>query len=132
MKSRVHPRPGRWHLLTGRVATMRAPGRAVLDFSRGATVLNAAMRCWLGGAWLIGFTYATAEPVDFDRDIRPILSDTCFHCHGPDSAKRKADLRLDTETGAKGAIDGRFPIVPGDPASSEIYRRLISSDPDEM
>jgi hypothetical protein len=70
--------------------------------------------------------------VEFDRDIRPILSDACFFCHGPDSAKRKAGLRLDVEALAKAPIKDRTPIVPGDPGASEIYRRLISNDPEEQ
>ena len=70
---------------------------------------------------------AAAEPLRYNRDIRPILSDKCFHCHGPDGAKRKADLRLDEREGAtkEGAI------VPGDPAKSEAIVRVLSTDPDE-
>src|SRR5262249_42923350 len=64
----------------------------------------------------------------FNRDIRPILSDNCFTCHGPDAAQRKADLRLDLEQSAKGEAG---PIVPGKPDESELYRRITSTDPDE-
>ncbi len=73
----------------------------------------------------------SAEEIEFNRDIRPILSDACFHCHGPDSAKREAGLRLDTEAGAKGEIEGRRPIVPHSLDKSELYRRITSADPDE-
>jgi hypothetical protein len=74
---------------------------------------------------------AAAEPVGFNRDIRPIFAENCLSCHGPDKAKRKADLRLDTREGLFSAIDGRFPIVPGKPEQSEIYRRIITKDSDD-
>jgi hypothetical protein len=70
--------------------------------------------------------------IQFNRDIRPILSDNCFSCHGPDKDKRKAKLRVDTREGIFTAIDDRTPIVPGKPAESEIYRRITSEDPDEV
>ena len=57
---------------------------------------------------------AAPEPIEFNRDIRPILSDRCYQCHGPDAAKRKADLRLDQEASAKADRDGGRAIVPGD------------------
>ncbi len=66
--------------------------------------------------------------VEFNRDIRPIFSDRCFTCHGPDAATRKTKMRLDMESTAKIELrGGRRSIVPGDPDASEIYRR-ISSD----
>jgi mono/diheme cytochrome c family protein len=74
---------------------------------------------------------ALPQTVEFNRDIRPILSDTCYKCHGPDKAKRKADLRLDTEAGAKAKLDDGFVIVPGNPAKSELIRRITTSDEDD-
>lgn len=71
------------------------------------------------------------ERVEFNRDIRPILSDVCFHCHGPDQAKRKADLRFDIKDGAFADLgNGRKAIVPGNLESSELVRRITSTDPD--
>jgi hypothetical protein len=70
-------------------------------------------------------------PVEFNRDIRPLLSDRCYPCHGPDAAKRKADLRLDQESSAKAARDGRPAIVPGNRESSELVRRITARDDDE-
>ena len=59
------------------------------------------------------------EKIDFNRDVRPILSDNCFFCHGPDKGTREADLRLDTKEGLFTAIGGkRMPAVPGKPAVS--------------
>lgn len=72
------------------------------------------------------------EIVRFNRDIRPILSDKCFHCHGPDQNTRKAGLRLDNEEGALNGKDGQGPIVPGNPGASELFQRITSSDPDEV
>ncbi|MCA9144301.1 MAG: PSD1 domain-containing protein [Planctomycetaceae bacterium] len=65
------------------------------------------------------------QPVDFQRDIRPILSDKCFFCHGPDEEHREADLRLDVAESALESV-----IVPGKPSDSELTIRIISSDPD--
>ena len=56
--------------------------------------------------------------VEFNRDIRPILSDRCYACHGPDQGKRISKLRLDTEAGAKSDLGGHFAIVPGNAANS--------------
>jgi hypothetical protein len=73
-----------------------------------------------------------AEPLEFNRDIRPILSDHCFACHGFDAKKRKAGLRLDTAEGAYQAIKGHAPIKPGDPKASSVMQRMVSRDPDEV
>ena len=70
--------------------------------------------------------------VDFSRDIRPILSDSCFHCHGPDAEHREADLRLDVREGALVDLGGYAAIVPGDSGKSELLSRLLSEDPDEL
>ena len=72
-----------------------------------------------------------AEPLSFNRDVLPILSDKCFHCHGPDSAKRKAGLRLDREADAKKKRDGHAAIVDGKPEASELIRRIFSKDAEE-
>ncbi|MCI0681910.1 MAG: DUF1553 domain-containing protein [Gemmataceae bacterium] len=69
------------------------------------------------------------RPVEFNRDIRPILSDKCFNCHGPDKAKRKADLHFDTEEGARADLGGYFAIVPGKPNESRMLDRVSSADP---
>ena len=73
----------------------------------------------------------TPKPIDFDRDIRPILSTNCFHCHGPDSSHREADLRLDTHSGATAARDEGPAIVPGHPEKSLLVTRITSKDNDE-
>ncbi|MGV3659900.1 MAG: PSD1 and planctomycete cytochrome C domain-containing protein [Prosthecobacter sp.] len=75
---------------------------------------------------------SAATKLDFNRDIRPILSDNCFACHGFDAKKRKADLRLDVPEGAFMAIDGAFPVKPGSPEMSTIIQRMISTDEDEQ
>jgi hypothetical protein len=71
---------------------------------------------------------ATNHTVAFNRDIRPILSDTCFPCHGFDAAKRKANLRLDTAEGYTAVIDGRQAVKPGSLKESELWRRVNSKD----
>src|SRR3954463_13046005 len=80
---------------------------------------------------------AIADPtldrkLDFNRDVRPILSNSCYACHGPDSGKRKGDppLRLDVKNGLFCERDGSFPVVPKDAENSLIYMRISSDDPD--
>jgi cytochrome c553/uncharacterized membrane protein len=69
--------------------------------------------------------------LDFNRDVRPILSDRCFACHGPDAEDRQAGLRLDLRESATAALDsGATAIVPGDLATSELVARITSDDPD--
>ena len=70
--------------------------------------------------------------ISFNREIRPILSEQCFSCHGFDAKHRKADLRLDTREGALADNDGVRAIIPGDPAKSELWQRLLSTDPEEV
>ena len=75
---------------------------------------------------------ATPSTIEFNRDIRPILSDNCFACHGPDENKRKARLRFDQkDVPFKAAKSGEIPIVAGDPAKSELVKRITSKDEDE-
>jgi hypothetical protein len=70
-------------------------------------------------------------PVDFNRQIRPILSDNCFHCHGPDEKTREAELRLDQKEGAFAKRDGDQIIVPGDSAASALFKRMTTEDAGE-
>ena len=73
--------------------------------------------------------------IDYNEDVKPILSDKCFSCHGPDKAKQKAGLRLDIAEAAYAVLPespGKFAIVPGNLIKSEVYHRILSSDPDYM
>ncbi|MBI4622494.1 MAG: DUF1553 domain-containing protein [Verrucomicrobia bacterium] len=75
---------------------------------------------------------AAPAPVDFSREIQPILSDACFRCHGPDESKREARLRLDTKEGLYRTREDVTVVKPGAPADSELVFRISSKDPDEI
>ena len=78
----------------------------------------------------VGEVAAQSGPPTFNRDIRPIMSDTCFSCHGPDSIARMAGMRLDIRDEAiRPTRSGRTPIVPGDPGNSEIVARIFARAP---
>ena len=80
---------------------------------------------------VVPFVATGADQIDFVRDIRPILSDACYHCHGPDEETREADLRLDTEEGLF-QTDGDVVIVsPNRPEASELIRRIVTTGVDE-
>src|SRR5215831_14844837 len=88
----------------------------------------------MAAAWAAVALQAAGLPdkVDFNYSIKPLLSDRCYACHGPDEKARKAKLRLDTQEGMFKALeDGLFIVKPGDLVKSEIYRRITSDDPEE-
>ena len=79
---------------------------------------------------LIAPALLRAAEVDFATQIQPILSEYCYHCHGPDAATREADLRLDTKDGAYREKDAVTVVKPGDGKHSELIRRILSDDPE--
>ena len=82
---------------------------------------------------VLGALAVQAAPLEFNRDIRPILSENCFACHGFDTKERKAKLRLDVSEAAFAKDkDGVAPIIPGDPEKSLVWQRIVTSDPDEV
>ena len=90
-------------------------------------------RSLLAVAGVLLFASASAaEHVQFNRDIRPIFSDTCFACHGPDENKVKGKLRLDSlDAARKGGKSGEPAITPGHPEKSEVMKRLLTKDTDD-
>lgn len=104
-------------------------------------MVNGRMLCCRTSFWLAAACCLTTgvicaaepprAPVEFNRDVRPILSDHCFQCHGPDEKQRKAELRLDTEAGVLAEHDGHRAVVAKDLAQSELFQRVISTDDNE-
>jgi hypothetical protein len=94
----------------------------------------AQITTWLAGAFCLlpalGEAREGPSAVDFNRQIRPILSETCYQCHGPDRNKRKAELRLDQRDGLFRSADGTTVVVPGKPDESELFFRITTTDPD--
>lgn len=75
---------------------------------------------------------AIPDVVEFNRDVRPILSDNCFSCHGPDKNKREAELRLDTEGGLHGQNGVKGAVVSGQPDASPLIQRIVATDPEQV
>lgn len=93
---------------------------------------SGAASCWWGLVVVVGaWEPAAASDVDFTRDVRPILSENCFQCHGPDDAARQANLRLDTREGLLERAGDEPVVAPGDPGRSLLYRRIVAADPEE-
>ena len=90
------------------------------------------MRLFVSLALVTAALPAAGQTVRFNRDIRPILSDKCYHCHGPDEQGRKAQLRFDTREGALRIKDDFAVIVPGHSAESELIFRIKSTDDEEI
>jgi mono/diheme cytochrome c family protein len=91
------------------------------------------------GLWLVSLAASAADKnksggkIDFIRDIRPILSDNCFACHGPDEKERKGKFRLDiAEDALKPGKSGEVAIVPGAPEKSELVKRITTTDEDDV
>src|SRR6202022_3736386 len=92
--------------------------------------------CHLLGTWLLfclpPAARANDSQINFDRDIRPILSNNCFKCHGPDEKQRKAHLRLDRREGALAELkSGNRAIVPGKKEESALVVRITAVEPEE-
>ena len=80
----------------------------------------------------LGLSLSAEDLVEYNRDIRPILSENCFYCHGFDEKNRKADLRLDTLSGATADLGAYRAVVPGNASESELIRRITSADHDDV
>ncbi len=89
---------------------------------------------WVCGmGWLLIAPAVEAQPVDYQRDVQPILAEYCAHCHGVDEATREGGLRLDTrEAALRGGDSESSAIVPGKPDESELIRRVTCQDDDEV
>ena len=104
----------------------------------GGRIVKLRHAIWLRNALCVLVVSTTAlaqERIDFNFDVKPILSDRCYICHGPDAERREAELRLDTKSGAFARSqtgDVSHVIKPGDVSQSELLRRITSTDPDIM
>lgn len=120
----------RWPEPSSLKTVPRLPPRCPALVSTAAFVLRLGLTTL---ALVTGRLLAVAEgPIDFNRDIRPILADACYHCHGPDAAQRKAQLRLDERDGLFRTRHDVTVVAPGKPEASELILRLAATDPEEV
>ncbi len=92
-----------------------------------------AWSVWIGSTAILHAGPPASSQIEYNRDIRPILSENCFACHGPDSAARKAKLRLDHFDFATAAREeGKPAVVPGKPAESELVNRILTANEDDL
>ncbi len=97
--------------------------------------LHFSPRLWIALALLVAGAspiFAASAKVEFTRDIRPILSDNCYQCHGPDERQRKAKLRLDTKDGLFAVREGATVVKGGNLKASELWQRITTKDPDDL
>ena len=114
---------------TNESSILRESGKLPICVPRARFTLACVLLCALSGPGLA----QDEQPVDFQRQIRPIFAEHCLQCHGPDHGARQADLRLDLRDVAIATRDsGRGVITPGKPGQSELLRRVTSNDPDVM
>ena len=73
-----------------------------------------------------------AGPVDYNRDVRPILSDKCYHCHGPDADNQSSEFRVDSKEAATADLGGYSGVVSGAPDQSELIKRITTEDEDDL
>lgn len=96
-----------------------------------APALRFRLPIFVWSLWIVSVTVQAEEPLSFNRDIRPILSEHCFQCHGPDAQQQQGGLRIDKrEAAVEPADSGKIAIVPNDPTTSELIARITSTDAD--
>ena len=104
-----------------------------IQFTRRRSFVAVAVATWVAGGMVSPIAAGEtveSSPVEFNRDVRPILQAHCISCHGPDESDRQAGLRLDTREGATEDFGGYAAVVPGDAEASELMLRVLSDDPD--
>src|SRR5271154_2001701 len=114
---------------------LRIPARpkVLLRFRRRAGIFAVMLALLSAQRSVEALSAGSTNDIQYNRDVRPILSENCFACHGADSASRKAGLRLDHFEPATAADkDGKHPIVPGNPKESLLVQRINAADPDDI